>query len=88
MNAVSVMGGAINSASLTDYQLTKAHQSLLTKFDKLCRDMELANKKAPCLRLSRVDYVEMNQRVTSQSEGARSLATVTYKGYPILSAAE
>jgi hypothetical protein len=89
MNAVAVMAAsAVDSSSVTDYELTKPQMALFAKFDDICRYLALANKKPPNIRLKRTDWVEINNKVVNLSAGKRSLATVTYKGYPILSATE
>lgn len=89
MNAVQVPAASyVDSASILDYEPTKPQRALFEKFDKVIHYLALANKKPPSVRLSRTDYAELNNRVIQKSGGARSLATVTYKGYPILSAAE
>lgn len=88
MNAVAATVSAIDSSSVMDYELTKPQKALFAKFDEGCRYLALANKKPPNVRLRRVDFVEINNKVLALSAGKRSLATVTYKGYPILSATE
>lgn len=75
------------SFELNGFQLTKKHQSLLEKFDKLQNYMRLANKEPPCLRLSRADFAEINAVVVKQSQGKRELGQLTYRNLPILSAA-
>lgn len=88
MNAVAAAVSAIDSSQVMDYELTKPQKALFAKFDDVCRYLALANKKPPNIRLKRADFVEINNKVLALSAGKRSLATVTYKGYPILSATE
>jgi hypothetical protein len=90
MNAV--MKEAPRSAQLSynliDYKLTHRHKSILKRFDDLCRYMRLANKMPPCMRLSRADYADINAAVVKQSDNQRSLGTVRYGTFAILSAGE
>ena len=88
MNAVAAAVSAIDSSSVMDYELTKPQKALFAKFDDVCRYLALANKKPPNVRLKHADWVDINSKVQNLSAGKRSLATVTYKGYPILSANE
>ena len=89
MNAVAKPPkGLVTSSRLIDYQLTKPQRELLHKFDKLYNAFQGQNKTCPCVRLRKVDYVEIDKKVREQSGGERNLESVTYRELPILSAAE
>ena len=69
------------------YKLSKKHQSQLEAFDKMDAYMKLAGKHAPCLRLKRVDYADINAAIKSQSNGERELSNLRYRGVPVISEA-
>jgi hypothetical protein len=76
------------SNTITGFELTKRFKDLLAKFDKLYDYQKLAGKTPPLLRLSRVDFRDLDQLVRTQSQGQRQLGSITYRNLPILSAGE
>jgi hypothetical protein len=78
----------VDSPRLRDYKLTKPQQALLEKFDKLSCYMATSGKTPPCLRLRRVDFIELDASIRAQSGGKRTLSGLTHRDVPVLSASE
>jgi hypothetical protein len=76
----------INSRNLSEYRLTKKTLGVLQRWKDMRQYMVLANRKPDCVRLSKLDYSDINAAVLNQSDGKWSLADLRYEGVPILSA--
>ncbi|GLQ96445.1 hypothetical protein [Dyella mobilis] len=76
----------IQSRNLSEYRLTKKHLGVLQKWKDMRAYMRLANREPDCVRLSKVDYQDINAAVTNQSDNKFTLADVRFEGVPVLSA--
>lgn len=75
----------ILSKNLSAYKLTKRHQNTLSRWEEMKKYMALAGKTPDVVRLSIVDFSDIDAAVRNQSDGKRQLSDLTYAGVPIRS---